>query len=199
VANAARLQARRNQDESITVRSFTRNTSNGIRFSALAQIFGLVLIFNCLIFLTQDHFDYSGLFASPQNHNAKSTERLGSVETIELAQTLQLFNNERTIFLDIRDKQFYDYGHIERAANVPIDEIPFLSGAKVDELKKAQAVVIYCNGLPCNSVYIAAQKLSKKGLNNIKIYVEGWPEWRSCQLPVAMSEQMKRDLQQEHL
>jgi rhodanese-related sulfurtransferase len=175
------------------------STSIGIRFSALAQIFGLMLVFNCLIFLTQDHFDFDSLFVTPQNKTSHSADRLGSIETIELAEALQFFNNPEAIFLDVRDKKFYDYGHIERARYFPIDGMSNFSETELKKLKEAPAVVIYCNGTPCGSVYVAAQKLSEKGLDNVKIYAEGWPEWRLCQLPITMSEHMKLDVQKEHL
>lgn len=165
--------------------------NSGISCSSLFKIAGLCVVFSAAIFFTQDQVKFEELFSLPSQPE-KSAPQI-HFETVDLAETIRLFNTPECVFLDVRPKQYYDYGHIERAESVPIETISQLQGGKLEAWRKAPAVVIYCNGTSCGMGFTVAKQLMAQGLDNVKIYTEGWPEWRSCRLPIAMSEQMKAD------
>jgi len=156
------------------------------------KIFGLCLVFSAAILVTQDQVKFDELF-SPPSQPEKSAAPEIRVEIVDLAETIRLFKTPESVFLDVRLKKYYDYGHIERALSVPIERISQFTDGQLEEWKTAPAVVIYCNGTTCGLGFSVAEQLMAHGLENVKIYTEGWPEWRSCRLPIAMSDQMKAD------
>lgn len=144
-----------------------------------------------IMFATQDRHTAKSIFAKPiKSIPAKPVV----VQSVDLATAIKLHLSPKAIFLDVRSKKFYDYGHISGAINFdPGDGIDF-SEQQLDSFKSARAVVIYCNGLQCGTSYVIAQKLIGHGLKNVKVYNEGWPEWKACRLPMDMSEIMKKDI-----
>jgi rhodanese-related sulfurtransferase len=156
----------------------------------MVRLFLIALVFSCIIFMTQDETSLLNLFASGARFQTKQID--STIETIELAAAIQKFNDQST-FIDIREKQYFDYGHIHGAINIPVAEIAALSKEKSQRLAQRPEVIIYCNGGTCGTVFFAAKAFSKLGISNVKVYVEGWAEWSSCRLPMDMSEQMKRD------
>ncbi len=179
--------------KNVTLMNRTTFLSEPINALAISKIAGFALVCSAAIYLTQDQVYWQELFAPPLKPVAK--EPAISIETITLAMTLRFFHNPEVVFLDVRPSQFYDYGHIERARNLPGETLTQLPERQLALWKEAPAVIIYCNGvLDCGAGFLAARELMKRGLDNVKIYAEGWPEWRSCRLPISMSEQMKLDV-----
>jgi rhodanese-related sulfurtransferase len=181
--------------KSMSIASFFFKFIDSINKFAIAKIIALTTLCSSAIYLTQDKVSLSSLFVT---HNQPvASEVVFRFETISLPQVLQYFNNPETFFLDVRAKQFYDYGHINGAINLPAETIPQLTEEQVTQWKGAPAVIVYCNGVSCGTGYLVARRLMEKGLDNVKVYVEGWPEWRSCRLPITMSDQMKKDVAKE--
>ncbi|MDR1303891.1 MAG: rhodanese-like domain-containing protein [Verrucomicrobiales bacterium] len=161
----------------------------------LAKIIALSLTFGTIILMTQENLNWRDLLA-PIAKPVK-TEETVKFENIGLPQAIRFFHAERTIFLDVRAKQFYDYGHIEDALNLPVEPPFVITDELLAKLKAVPAVVVYCNGISCGLVYVAARELMQRGLDNVYVYPEGWPEWRSCRLPMTMSPAMKKDVENE--
>ena len=156
----------------------------------LIKIIGLALTCSIVIYATQDQVHIKTLFAARIPPRAQSEVRF---ETISLAETLQLFHDPDAIFLDVRPAKYYLHGHIEGAVNLAVDTISQLSEQRLRQLRDASAIVIYCGDVSCGTAYLASRELNARGVRNIKIYPQGWSEWRSCGLPVSMSDQMKHD------
>lgn len=108
------------------------------------------------------------------------------IEALSLSDTIQMFYNNKNVFVDIRGRQYYEYGHIENAINIPVMEIDKISDEDIAKLKERTHVVIYWNSGCCGVVWKAAEKLMNRGLDNIRVYPDGWPQWKSCRLPVTM-------------
>lgn len=149
-------------------------------------IFGsLVCLCSFLIFITQSKIDTGTVFKSSgrllQNSNAFH------FETVDLAEVLQLKKNPNIVIIDVRQSDFFDYGHIQGSINIPLEAIADSSIVLINNLKKKSAVILYCNGISCGRGYEAVLALMKRGVTNAKIYPGGWPEWKSCGLPVSVS------------
>jgi ArsR family transcriptional regulator len=160
------------------------------------RIIGLSLMFSVAIFMTQEDLNWRELLAP--SSKSVTTEETVRFENISLPQAIRFFHAEGTVFLDVRAKQFYDYGHIENALNLPVEQPFAITDELLAKLKTANAVVVYCNGTSCGLVYTAARELMRQGLDNVYVYAEGWPEWRSCRLPLTMSLAMKQDVAREN-
>ncbi len=94
-------------------------------------------------------------------------------------------------FVDARRTSIYTLGHISGAKNLPAweDGLP----EKVDQLTLFTAdlkvpVVVYCSGGDCHDSHLVAQKLWLAGFRNLRIYVDGFPDWEARKLPVTQGE-----------
>jgi rhodanese-related sulfurtransferase len=60
-----------------------------------------------------------------------------------------MFYNSRNVFVDIRERNHYEYGHIVGAINIPADEIDNLSEDEIIKLKDKTHVIVYWNSGCC--------------------------------------------------
>ncbi len=104
--------------------------------------------------------------------------------TIPISQAKELFKNDSAIFLDARDENSFDQGHIKGAKNLPwhaVDEY-FMKIAK--ELPKDGLIITYCDGETCNLSHELSLFLNEMGFSNVKVLVNGWTIWQEMNLPV---------------
>ena len=66
---------------------------------------------------------------------------------IEFAQ--HLFNEISAIFIDARDSEDYNSGHIENAINIPFDYYEDYENV-INELDDTIPYIIYCSGEECS-------------------------------------------------
>lgn len=81
------------------------------------------------------------------------------------------------IIIDSRPRErVYDKGHIPGAISIPDTEFETMS----DKLPadKASQLIFYCGGLKCMKSHKSAFKAEKMGYSNIKVYAEGYPDWK---------------------
>ena len=106
-------------------------------------------------------------------YDAVAEPRLLSI-TIE--QALDLYQ-KGTIFVDAREPEYYQEGHIRGALNFPFFlELVF----KLDSLQGKNApLVIYCSGNECGSSEDLAYELQNEGFSNLLVFTDGWTAWDS--------------------
>lgn len=145
-----------------------------------------------LAFVSQDTIGWTSLFTQSRPTNQISDSK-AELETINLPEVLRFFNAKDAIFLDVREKKYFDYGSIQGAENLPSENLSSVGHETLERWGKMSALVVYCNGVGCGTASLVARQLTDLGLHNVKIYVAGWPEWRSCHLPMTMSQAMKKE------
>ena len=119
-------------------------------------------------------------------------EELAVAEEIEhdaaeprlLAITLDLaleFYQKGTVFVDAREPEYYQEGHIKGAWNIPFFlELVF----KLDSLQGKDApMVIYCSGDECGSSEDLAYELQAEGFSNLLVFKGGWTAWNTSGHP----------------
>ncbi|KAF0103690.1 MAG: rhodanese-like protein [bacterium] len=79
----------------------------------------------------------------------------------------------------------YDIGHIPGAINIPDTHFDKLTDKLPAE--KNALLIFYCEGPECMLSHKSAFKAEKLGYSNIKVYPNGFPEWASKGLHVAVS------------
>ena len=89
---------------------------------------------------------------------------------ITLDQALELYQ-KGTIFVDAREPEYYQEGHIKGAWNIPFFlELVF----KLDSLQGKDApMVIYCSGEECGSSEDLAYELQAEGFSNLLVFKGG--------------------------
>jgi rhodanese-related sulfurtransferase len=100
---------------------------------------------------------------------------------ITLEQALDLYQ-KGTVFVDAREPEYYQEGHIKGAWNIPFFlELVF----KLDSLQGKDApLVIYCSGDECGSSEDLAYELQGEGFSNLLVFKGGWTAWNSSGHPI---------------
>ena len=100
---------------------------------------------------------------------------------ITIQQALDLYN-KGTVFVDARESEYFDDGHIMGAWNIPfLFELTF----KLDSLQGKQSpVVVYCSGEECGSSEDLAYELQAEGFTNLYVFKGGWTEWSENGHPI---------------
>jgi len=87
------------------------------------------------------------------------------------------------IFIDARDPEDYDKGHIQGAINIPYDYYEDYDDI-IDELNDSAIYITYCNGEECSlSIDLADYLYNDKLFDTILIFEGGWPEWKESGYP----------------
>lgn len=114
-------------------------------------------------------------FSIPQN----MTSPMGI--SLEFAE--YLFNEKLAIFLDARDPEDFNQGHIESSVNIPYDYYEDYEES-INSLDDTFAYVIYCSGEECSlSMDLADYLFNELLFENVLVFEGGWPQWRDANLP----------------
>jgi rhodanese-related sulfurtransferase/TusA-related sulfurtransferase len=87
----------------------------------------------------------------------------------EVLKTLE--GDEKITILDVREPAEYAFGHIPGSINIPLGELE----DRFEEIKSAENLHIICR--TGNRSDFAAQKLTNKGIKDIKNVVPGMKAW----------------------
>jgi len=93
------------------------------------------------------------------------------------------FDAGSAIFIDARDSEDYESGHIKDAINIPYDYYEDYEDV-IDELNDGALYIIYCNGEDCSlSIDLADYLYHEKLFDKVLVFEGGWPEWRDKGYP----------------
>jgi rhodanese-related sulfurtransferase len=102
----------------------------------------------------------------------------GGVEPESITPQELLAQGDAPLVLDVRSGEEFASGHVPGAVNVPYDQV----AARIDELRAAREVVIYCERGPRASK--AAAVLSGAGFS-VRHLAGDMSGWRAAGLPIA--------------
>lgn len=111
-----------------------------------------------------------------------AAQAAGSFETfpdlVDAAFVKALVDHKQVgLLIDSRPKPTkYDQGHIPGALSLPFSAWEKMKGLLPAD--KGALVVFYCEGLTCPLSHKSAFAAKKMGYTNLKVYAEGWPEWK---------------------
>jgi 3-mercaptopyruvate sulfurtransferase SseA len=107
---------------------------------------------------------------------------------ISLGDAFQAHQAGSALFLDARDAEVFQAGHIAGAINLPVsafmDSILYLEGLDMDQL-----IITYCDGSDCNASIDLASNLELMGFTRIKYFFGGWQEWQTAGYPVGATKE----------
>ena len=93
------------------------------------------------------------------------------------------FDAGSAIFIDARDPEDYESGHIENAINIPYDYYEDYE-AVMNGLDDTLIYIIYCSGEECSlSIDLADYLYNEKLIDKLLIFEGGWPEWQNAEYP----------------
>jgi rhodanese-related sulfurtransferase len=110
---------------------------------------------------------------------------VADIPLLRTAEAESLWRRSSSLFVDVRSRFDYESGHIPGAVNLPDEEFEIVFPTLQRRLERAEALVVYCKSTDCGKSLWSAIRLRQKGLQQTKIYPEGWNEWSTSGLPVA--------------
>jgi rhodanese-related sulfurtransferase len=93
--------------------------------------------------------------------------------------------DQGALFVDARFASVFAEGHIQGAISLPVDSFEKYFPQLEDQLKKATAIVTYCDELPCERATELAKLLSDRGFASVHIFFEGFGVWEKAGNPTA--------------
>jgi rhodanese-related sulfurtransferase len=102
----------------------------------------------------------------------------------KLATVKTLFDAGAALFLDARDPEEYDAGHIPGALRLTRQD----ALSEPDRMKtlpvRGRPIVAYCAGGVCEASRDLAEVLVEAGYRKVLVYAGGFPEWAAAGYPV---------------
>jgi rhodanese-related sulfurtransferase/DNA-binding transcriptional ArsR family regulator len=104
-----------------------------------------------------------------------------SLEPVSRKELAERLRAGTVTVLDVRPEDEFALGHVPGALNVPLHALE----ARLSELNPSQEIVAYCRSSFCVLSYEAVVALRARGFKAHRLE-DGFPEWRSAELPVAV-------------
>jgi rhodanese-related sulfurtransferase len=98
---------------------------------------------------------------------------------IDFATVMGLFmkrKKENIPFIDAREHQLYEAGHITGAINIPFERLADCIST-LEQIHKDQLVTLYCDGGDCHLSHDLAEFMIGEGWKRLAVYTGGWEEW----------------------
>ena len=93
------------------------------------------------------------------------------------------FDVGSAIFIDARDPEDYELGHIRNSINIPYDYYEDYEDV-INGLDDSGIYIIYCSGEECSlSLGLADILYNEKLIDKLLIFEGGWPQWRDAGYP----------------
>jgi rhodanese-related sulfurtransferase len=103
------------------------------------------------------------------------------IQSVNLEQAYELYNNNVT-FIDARDIDEYNQGHIPHALPNP-GFFELLSDLN-KLISKQEPIITYCGDAQCGLSEDLADGLAGEGYTNIYVFLGGWNLWLEAGYPV---------------
>jgi rhodanese-related sulfurtransferase/DNA-binding transcriptional ArsR family regulator len=104
-----------------------------------------------------------------------------SLEPVSREELAERLRAGTVTVLDVRPEDEFALGHVPGALNIPLHALE----ARLSELNSSQEIVAYCRSAFCVLSYEAVAALRARGFKAHRLE-DGFPEWRSAELPVAV-------------
>ena len=101
---------------------------------------------------------------------------------LTMQEAFMLWKNG-SIFIDARDPENYDEGHIPGAINLPFEEWDDYWEAVRPQLNPDSTIVCYCDGFDCELSLFAARELKLDGYPKALTFFGGFHKWVNAKLP----------------
>ncbi len=96
----------------------------------------------------------------------------------------EIYEAGKAVFVDARSYEAFMDGHIKDAVSIPTGQsIEFIDHFKI-KYPSTTPVITYCSGRECNDSHELAQYLIGEGYENVRVFIDGYPEWEGKGYPV---------------
>lgn len=106
--------------------------------------------------------------------------RLSGLQPINVNEAVNLVNQQKGCFIDVREEEAFAKAHIVDAINIPHSQLDEDFSKKLKKMD--QPLVVVCDSGQKSRA--AAKKLKTKGYTNVFILSGGLHAWRDAKLPL---------------
>jgi len=96
---------------------------------------------------------------------------------VAMAAAEAAWRSGSAVFVDAREPDFFEEGHIPGAVNLPVSEIKKSLPAGIPSDK---FLIVYCSGGDCEDSGVVARALMKMGCRDVAVFAGGWEEWSAA-------------------
>ena len=89
----------------------------------------------------------------------------------------QLSADPGTVLIDARLPELFSRDHIPGAISLPLSRFDDLITDRMELLRAARHLIVYCSGWSCNDSYDLARRLQDKGFKDLLLYRGGMEDW----------------------
>ncbi len=122
------------------------------------------------------------VIASVHSAGKVSPMSVDGAKTVTATEAKALFD-KGSIFLDVRSDKDWGAGRIPDAMHIELKK-KLNEASMGKEIKKNDAVVIYCNGESCMRSSKASAKAVGWGYSKVYYFRDGFPAWKTAGYPV---------------
>lgn len=112
----------------------------------------------------------------------------GDPPFISLDEAAAKYQSRNVVFIDARDSEDYEYGHIKGSINLPYDYLEEYWDRIALGIPKDNDIIICCSGTECESSLFLGREMVYQGYKKIFIFYGGWREWERAGLPITKGE-----------
>ncbi len=119
------------------------------------------------------------------NLNNLTKDVFNQPRLISMVQAYELYK-DNIMFVDARDPEEYEDGHIAGAVNLPLFHLNEYDSI-LTAMDKSEPIVTYCEGSDCDMSIRLGNELFSKGFKKVFVFFGGWEEWKDANYPVVTS------------
>ena len=127
----------------------------------------------------------AGKSRSDDNLSNLTIDVFNQPRLISLSQAYELYT-EKILFVDARDPEEYEDGHIVGAINLPLLHMEKYI-RNISSIDKNEPLVTYCEGADCDMSIRLGNELFSMGYRKVFVFFGGWEEWQKANYPVITS------------
>jgi rhodanese-related sulfurtransferase len=108
----------------------------------------------------------------------------GGLPAVSFKQVKEAYESSEALFVDARDSDFYEEGHIPGAVNLPVREFDLVFPKLKERMLAAAWVITYCDDASCELSVQLTEKLLFAGIDRIEVFTGGIQQWQGAGQPV---------------
>ncbi len=109
----------------------------------------------------------------------------GGLPAVSLKQVKEAYKSGAALFVDARDPEFFEQGHIPGAVSLPVRDFDSVFPKLEEQIRAAPKVITYCDGASCEMSVELTEKLLFAGVNWVEIFTGGMQQWQGAGQPVV--------------
>jgi rhodanese-related sulfurtransferase len=115
------------------------------------------------------------------------SNRLAVDEDFEIqtvGEAYEIYQGRETLFVDARDMDAYNEGHIQGAISIPVGDYDRVFPEIIKTYHYDQPIVVYCSGRECDDSLKLGHYLKEDGYTRVRVFIDGFPAWKERGYPV---------------